>query len=128
MRLTISTIYRSIANRPSIPQMNDIEQGSNREYMIESRNHGPRQCHSMENIMSNTCEAHMNVKPKAARSVRTNIYDRRREDHCNCQRQCWLVQNSPSLLSKYSSEQLLSVVKCNQLYQIQGGSVELKVA
>ena len=62
------------------------------------------------------------------RSVRIDIYDRRHEDRCGCKGHCWLAKNSPSLLKKHSSEQVLKVVKCHQLCQMQRSVLETETA
>lgn len=80
--------------------------------------------------MSTIRELHREVKAKLriAIPVCFGIYDRRQEDRCGCKGQCWLVKNSPSLFSNYSSEQILDVVKCQQLCQIQRGVLEAEAA
>jgi hypothetical protein len=62
------------------------------------------------------------------RSVRIDFYDRRQEDLCGCKGHCWLAKNSPSLLKKYNSEQVLKVVKCRQLCQMQRSVLEVEAA
>jgi len=60
----------------------------------------------------------VNTQHTDACAVRLDFYNRRQEDHCGCKGHCWLAKNSPNLLKKHSSEQVLKVVKCRQLCQM----------